>query len=57
MAAFLEGFDNKTLIMGEVTLNADNHTVFGRPHRIMKVTDSMPAFLELRTATSPADIR
>ncbi|MBT8215593.1 MAG: ABC transporter substrate-binding protein [Acidimicrobiia bacterium] len=57
MAAYLEGFDNKSLIMGEVTLNADNHTVFGRPHRIMQVTDSMPAFLELRTATSPADIR
>lgn len=57
MAAYLETFDNKSLIMGEVTLNADNHTVFGRPHRIMKVTDSMPAFLELRTATSPADIR
>jgi branched-chain amino acid transport system substrate-binding protein len=57
MAAFLEGFDNKSLIMGEVTINADNHTVFGRPHRIMGVTDSVPSFLELRTATSPADIR
>jgi len=57
MAAFLEGFDNKSLIMGEVTINADNHTVFGRPHRIMGVTDSVPSFMELRTATSPADIR
>ena len=35
LAAFFEGFDNKSLIMGEVTLNADNHTVFERPHRIM----------------------
>ncbi len=57
MAAFFEGFDNKSLIMGEVTLNADNHTVFGRPHRIMGVSDSMPFFMELRTASSPADIR
>ena len=57
LAAFLEGFDNKSLIMGEVTLNADNHTVFGRPHRIMGVSDSMPFFMELRTASSPADIR
>lgn len=57
LAAFLEGFDNKTLIMGEVSLDADNHTVFGRPHRIMVVTDSTPAFLETRVATSPADIR
>ena len=57
LAAFLEGFDNKSLIMGEVTLNADNHTVFGRPHRIMGVMNSTPAFMELRTATSPAAIR
>jgi len=57
LAAYLEGLDNETLIMGEVTLNADNHTVFGRPHRIMGVTDSMPAYMETRTATSPASIR
>jgi len=57
LAAFLEGFDNMTLILGEVTLNADNHTVFGRPHRIMGVTDSMPFFMETRVATSPAAIR
>lgn len=57
LAAYLESLDNQTLIMGEVTLDADNHTVFGRPHRIMVVTDSMPAFLETRVATSPAQIR
>ena len=57
LAAFLEGFDKKSLIMGEVTLNADNHTVFGRDFRIMGVSDSMPFFMELRAATSPAAIR
>ncbi|MEE8491149.1 MAG: ABC transporter substrate-binding protein [Acidimicrobiia bacterium] len=57
LAAFLEGFDNKSLIFGEVTLNADNHTVFGRPFRIMGVKDSMPFYMETRTASSPAAIR
>lgn len=57
LAAYLETLDNQTLIMGEVTLNADNHTVFGRPHRMMVVNDSMPAFMETRVASSPAAIR
>ena len=57
LAEYLETLDNETLVMGEVTLDADNHTVFGRPHRIMMVTDSLPAFFETRTATSPAAIR
>jgi hypothetical protein len=43
--------------MGEISFDADNHTVFGRPHRIMQVTDSTPALVETRVATSPADIR
>lgn len=57
LAAYLETLDNATLIMGEVTINADNHTVFGRPHRMMVVTDSVPAFMETRVASSPAAIR
>ena len=57
LAAYLETLDNETLIFGDITLNADNHTVFGRPHRIMGVMDSMPSFMELRTAMSPAAIR
>lgn len=57
LSAYLEGLDNEALLMGEISFDADNHTVFGRPHRMMLVTDSMPAFVETRVATSPADIR
>lgn len=57
LADYLEGLDNVTFFGGEISFDADNHTVFGRPHRIMLVTDSMPAFVETRVATSPADIR
>lgn len=57
LAAYLEGLNNATFFGGEISFDADNHTVFGRPHRIMVVTDSMPAFVETRVATSPANIR
>lgn len=57
LAAYLEGLGLTSLVLGDITLNADNHTVFGRPHRIMSVTDSQPAYLETRAATSPAVIR
>lgn len=57
LSAYLEGLNNVSLIMGEISFDPDNHTVFGRPHRIMQVTDSMPALVETRVATSPADIR
>lgn len=57
LAGYLESLDNQTLVMGEVTLDADNHTVFGRPHRMMVVNGSMPAFMETKVASSPAEIR
>jgi len=30
--------------------------VFGREYRVMEVQNSQPAFVELRAATSPAEI-
>ncbi len=57
LAAYLEGLGKVSVVLGDITLNADNHTVFGREHRIMGVMDSQPAFMELRAATSPAAIR
>ena len=57
IAAFFEGFDDESLIFGEISFSDEFHTVFGRPHRMMLFTDGMPAFVETRTATSPADIR
>lgn len=57
IAAFFEGFDDQSLIFGEISFSDEFHTVFGRPHRIMLFTDSVPAFVETRTATSPAEIR
>lgn len=57
IAAYFEGFENQSLIFGEVSFSDEFHTVFGRPHRMMLFTDSMPAYVETRTATSPADIR
>ncbi len=57
IAAFFEGFEDQSLIFGEISFSDEFHTVFGRPHRMMLFTDSVPAFVETRTATSPADIR
>ena len=57
LANYLEGLGTTSLVFGDITLNADNHTVFGRPHRMMGVTDSQPAYKETRTASSPAVIR
>lgn len=57
IAEFFEGFDDQSLIFGEISFSDEFHTVFGRPHRMMLLTDSVPAFVETRTATSPADIR
>ena len=56
IAQFFEGFQDQEFIFGEVSFSAENHTVFGRPHRMMLFTDSLPALEEIRTATSPADI-
>ena len=56
IAEFFEAFDKHPTLFGEISFSTDNHTVFGRPHRLMMFTDSVPALEELRTATSPADI-
>ena len=56
IADFFETFDNHPTLFGEISFSAENHTVFGRPHRMMLFTDSLPALEEIRTATSPADI-
>ncbi|MFQ5968812.1 MAG: ABC transporter substrate-binding protein, partial [Acidimicrobiia bacterium] len=56
IAAFFETFEDKEFIFGEVSFSDQFHTVFGRPHRMMLFTDSVPALVETRTATSPATI-
>ena len=56
IAEFFEGFQDQELIFGEVSFSAEDHTVFGRPHRMMLFTDSVPALQEIRIATSPANI-
>ncbi|MEE8489737.1 MAG: ABC transporter substrate-binding protein [Acidimicrobiia bacterium] len=56
IADFFEDFSNQPTLFGEISFSPENHTVFGRSHRIMLFTNSVPALQELRSATSPADI-
>ena len=56
IADFFEDFEDRELIFGDVSFSEANHTVFGRTHRILLFTDSVPALVEVRVATSPADI-
>lgn len=56
ISEYFESFDNFETLFGVISFSDEFHTVFGRPHRIMLFTDSQPSLVEVRTATSPADI-
>lgn len=56
LADFLENLTDFPGVAGPISLSAENHTVFGRPYRVIKITDGQPAVVDVRSATSPADI-
>ena len=56
LAEAFEGFDGLETISGAISFSEEFHSVFGREYRVMEVQNSQPAFVELRAATSPAEI-
>ncbi|HEU4450819.1 MAG TPA: ABC transporter substrate-binding protein [Gaiellaceae bacterium] len=56
LAEAFEGFDGLETISGAISFSEEFHSVFGREYRVMEVQDSQPSFVELRAASSPAEI-
>jgi branched-chain amino acid transport system substrate-binding protein len=56
LAEAFEGFDGLETISGAISFSPEFHSVFGREYRVMEVQNSQPAFVELRAASSPAEI-
>lgn len=56
LAEAFEGFDGLETISGAISFSPEFHSVFGREYRVMEVQGSQPGFVELRAATSPAEI-
>ncbi len=56
LADAFESFDGLETISGAISFSPEFHSVFGREYRVMEVQNSQPAFVELRAATSPAEI-
>jgi branched-chain amino acid transport system substrate-binding protein len=56
LADAFESFDGLETISGAISFSEEFHSVFGREYRVMEVQNSQPAFVELRAASSPAEI-
>jgi branched-chain amino acid transport system substrate-binding protein len=56
LAAAMQSFHNLPTISGNISFSSKLHTVFGRAYRVMNVTNSKPHFVQLFTASSPANI-
>ncbi|HEX2044243.1 MAG TPA: ABC transporter substrate-binding protein [Gaiellaceae bacterium] len=56
LADTLEGFDGVPTISGEISFSPELHSVSGREYRVMEIQDGELRFVELRAASSPADI-
>lgn len=56
LADAFEGFEGLETISGEISFSEEFHSVFGREYRVMEVQNSQPTFVELRAASSPAEI-
>ncbi len=57
LAAAFESFDGVPTISGPISFSPDQHTVFGRPYRVITIMGGTNAFNSLWTASSPAVIR
>jgi branched-chain amino acid transport system substrate-binding protein len=56
LAEAFEGFDGLETISGAISFSEEFHSVFGREYRVIEVQNSQPSFVELRAASSPAEI-
>jgi branched-chain amino acid transport system substrate-binding protein len=56
LADVFEAFSGLPTISGDISYSPDLHSVFGREYRVMQIQDGALSFIELRAATSPADI-
>jgi branched-chain amino acid transport system substrate-binding protein len=56
LADAFESFDGLETISGAISFSPEFHSVFGREYRVMEVQNSQPKFVELRAASSPAEI-
>lgn len=56
LAEFMSTLDGLDTISGSISFSPELHTVFGREYRMMRFDAGTPVFIELRAATSPADI-
>jgi branched-chain amino acid transport system substrate-binding protein len=56
LAEAMEGFQGVPTISGEISFSPELHAVSGREYRVMEIQDGKLSFVELRAASSPADI-
>ncbi|MGH3041362.1 MAG: ABC transporter substrate-binding protein [Gaiellaceae bacterium] len=56
LAEAFESFDGLETISGAISFSPEFHSVFGREYRVMEVQNNQPSFVELRAASSPAEI-
>jgi len=56
LAEAFENFDGLETISGAISFSEEFHSVFGREYRVIEVQNSQPSFVELRAASSPAEI-
>lgn len=57
LAEAFESFDGLPTISGPISYSPEQHTVFGRPYRVIAISDGVNSFTTLWTASSPAEIR
>jgi len=57
LADAFESFDGLPTISGPISYSPEQHTVFGRPYRVIEISDGANSFATLWTASSPAEIR
>jgi branched-chain amino acid transport system substrate-binding protein len=56
LADAFEGFQGVPTISGEISFSPELHAVSGREYRVMEIQNGELSFVELRAASSPADI-
>jgi branched-chain amino acid transport system substrate-binding protein len=56
LAEAMESFQGVPTISGEISFSPELHAVSGREYRVMEIQDGELTFIELRAASSPADI-